>query len=81
MNNLLKINTLINNSGNNCNSSKSSCSSFSTKMSLETWGMQDYTKETEEAENNKKIFEEYGKKDVIKKELRELLNIMTKDNF
>ena len=81
MNNLLKINTLINNSGNNCNSSKSSCSSFSTKMSLETWGRQDYTKETEEAENNKKIFEEYGKKDVIKKELRELLNIMTKDNF
>ena len=81
MNNLLKINTLINNSGNNCNSSKSSCSSFSTKMSLETWGRQDYTKETEEAENNKKIFEEYGKKDIIKKELRELLNIMTKDNF
>ena len=81
MNNLLKINTLINNSGNNCNSSKSSCSSFSTKMSLETWVRQDYTKETEEAENNKKIFEEYGKKDVIKKELRELLNIMTKDNF
>ena len=81
MNNLLKINTLINNSGNNCNSSKSSCSSFSTKMSLEIWGRQDYTKETEEAENNKKIFEEYGKKDVIKKELRELLNIMTKDNF
>ena len=81
MENLLKINTLVNNSGNNCNSSKSSCSSFSTKMSLETWGRQDYTKETEEAENNKRNFEEFGKKDVIKKELRELLNIMTKDNF
>ena len=81
MDRLLKINTLMPNSGSNCNTSKSSCSSFSNLISLETWGRQDYTKETEEAENNKRIFEELGKKDVIKKELRELLNIMTKDNF
>ena len=81
MDHLLKINTLKPNAGSNCNTSKSSCSSFSNIISLETWGRQDYTKETEEAENNKKIFEEFGKKDVIKKELRELLNIMTKDNF
>ena len=81
MDHLLKINTLKPNAGSNCNTSKSSCSSFSNIMSLETWGRQDYTKETEEAENNKKIFEEFGKKDAIKKELRELLNILTKDNF
>ena len=81
MDHLLKINSLKPNSGSNCNTSKSSCSSFSNVMSLEAWGRQDFTKETEEAENNKRIFEELGKKDVIKKELRELLNIMTKDNF
>ena len=79
MDNLLKINTITNNSS--CNTSKSSCSSISNKISLETWGRQDYTKETEEAENNKKKFEEIGKKDAIKKELRELLNKMTKDNY
>ena len=79
MDNLLKINTITNNSS--CNTSKSSCSSISNKISLETWGRQDYTKETEEAENNKKKFEEIGKKDTIKKELRELLNKMTKDNY
>ena len=79
MDNLLKINSITNNSS--CNTSKSSCSSISNKISLETWGRQDYTKETEEAENNKKKFEEIGKKDTIKKELRELLNKMTKDNY
>ena len=79
MDNLLNINSNKNNSS--CNTSKSSCSSISNKISLETWGRQDYTKEIEEAENNKKIFEEIGKKDIIKKELRELLNKMTKDNY
>ena len=81
MDSLLKREITGENSGSNCNTSKSSRSSFSNIMSLETWGRQDYTKETEEAENNKKIFEELSKKDIIKKELRELLNIMTKDNF
>jgi len=79
MDNLLKINSITNNSS--CNTSKSSCSSISNKISLEPWGRPDYTKETEEAENNKKKFEEIGKKDIIKKELRELLNKMTKDNY
>ena len=79
MDNLLVINSNTNNSS--CNTSKSSCSSISNKISLEPWGRPDYTKETEEAENNKKKFEEIGKKDIIKKELRELLNKMTKDNY
>lgn len=64
-----------------CSTSRSSHSSVANIMSLEFWGRQDYTRETEEAENNKKIFDEINKKDAIKKELRELLNKMTKDNY
>lgn len=64
-----------------CSTSRSSYSSVANIMSLEFWGRQDYTRETEEAENNKKIFDEINKKDAIKKELRELLNKMTKDNY
>ena len=67
----------------NCNTSKSSSSSLSNinPLSLEIWARPDYTKENEEAENNKKVFDELSKKDVIKKELREILNSMTKDNY
>ena len=67
----------------NCNTSKSSSSSLShiNTLSLDTWARPDYSKENEEADNNKKIFDELSKKDIIKQELREILNIMTKDNY
>ena len=67
----------------NCNTSKSSSSSLSNinTLSLETWARPDYTKENEEAENNKKIFDELSKKDIIKQNLTEILNVMTKDNY
>ena len=68
-----------NNNYSNCDTSKSSGSS--NIMSLELWSRPDYTKETEEAENNKKIFDKKDKIDSIKKDLRELLNSMTKDNY
>ena len=64
----------------NCNTSKSSSSS-NISFSMEPWARKDYTKETEAAEENKKRFEENDKKDSIKKELRAILNIMTKDNY
>jgi hypothetical protein len=68
-----------NNNYSNCDTSKSSGSS--NIVSLELWSRPDYTKETEEAENNKKIFDKKDKIDSIKKDLRELLNSMTKDNY
>ena len=80
MDNLLNKNDNFNtNNYSNCDTSKSSGSS--NIMSLELWSRPDYTKETEEAENNKKIFDEKDKIDSIKKDLRELLNSMTKDNY
>ncbi len=80
MDNLLNKNDHSNlNCYSNCDTSKSSGSS--NIMSLELWSRPDYTKETEEAENNKKIFDEKDKIDSIKKDLRELLNSMTKDNY
>ena len=81
MENLLESNNLSHSNDSNCNTSKSSCSSLSNKLSLEIWARPDYTKEKEEAENNKRNFEECDKKDIITKELRELLNKMTKDNY
>ena len=81
MENLLESNSLSHSNDSNCNTSKSSCSSLSNKLSLEIWARPDYTKEKEEAENNKRNFEECDKKDIITKELRELLNKMTKDNY
>ena len=81
MENLLESNILSHSNDSNCNTSKSSCSSLSNKLSLEIWARPDYTKEKEEAENNKRNFEECDKKDIITKELRELLNKMTKDNY
>ena len=80
MDNLLNKNGDLNLSNISiCNTSKSSGSS--NIMSLESWSRPDYTKETEEAENNKKIFGEKDKIDSIKKDLRELLNCMTKDSY
>ena len=64
----------------NCNTSKSSPSS-NINFSMEQWARKDYTKETQAAEENKKRFEEHDQKDVIKRELRSILNIMTKDNY
>lgn len=64
----------------NCNTSKSSSSS-NISFSMEQWARKDYTKETQAAEENKKRFEEHDQKDVIKRELRSILNIMTKDNY
>ncbi len=63
-----------------CNTSISSSSSI-INASLETWGRKDYTKETKVAEENKIKLKEYDEKDIIKKELRELLNKLTKDNY
>ena len=63
-----------------CNTSISSSSSI-INASLETWGRKDYTKETKVAEENKIKLKEFDEKDIIKKELRELLNKLTKDNY
>ena len=49
--------------------------------SLETWGRKDYTKETKVAEENKIKLKEFDEKDSIKKELRDILNRLTKDNY
>ena len=68
------------NNYSNCNTSKSSSSS-NINFSMEQWARKDYTKENEAAEENKKIFEENDKKDSVKKELRSILNIITKDNY
>ena len=70
----------IKNNYSNCNTSKSSSSS-NISFSMEQWARKDYSKEIQEAEDNKKKFEESDQKDVIKKELRAILNIMTKDNY
>ena len=68
------------NNYSNCNTSKSSSSS-NINFSMEQWARKDYTKENEAAEENKKKFEENDKKDSVKKELRSILNIITKDNY
>jgi hypothetical protein len=48
---------------------------------MEQWARKDLSKENEEADKNKKIFEETNKKEPIKRELRGLLNMLTKDNY
>ena len=63
-----------------CNTSISSTSSI-INVSLETWGRKDYTKEIKVAEENKKKLQEFDEKDAIKKELRAILNRLTKDNY
>ena len=81
MDNLLNKNRHSNSTISVCDTSKSSSGPIANIMSLESWSRQDYTKEIKEAENNKKIFGDMDKKDAIKKELRDLLNKMTKDNY
>jgi len=63
-----------------CHTSKNS-SSTNIHVSLEHWAKKDYSKEFKAAEENKKKFDELNNKDPIKKQLRELLNILTKDNY
>lgn len=81
MDNLLNKNRHSSSTISVCDTSKSSSGPIANIMSLESWSRQDYTKEIKEAENNKKIFGDMDKKDAIKKELRDLLNKMTKDNY
>ena len=64
----------------NCNTSKSSSSS-NISFSMEQWARKDFSKEFKIAEENKIKLKESDEKDTIKKELRELLNILTKDNY
>ena len=64
----------------NCNTSKSSSSS-NISFSMEQWARKDYSKEIKEAEENKIKLKESDEKDKTKNELRELLNILTKDNY
>ena len=64
----------------NCNKSKSSSSS-NVSFSMEQWARKDYSKEIKVAEENKIKLKESDEKDKTKNELRELLNILTKDNY
>jgi len=64
----------------NCNTSKSSSSS-NVSFSMEQWARKDYSKEIKAAEENKIKLKESDEKDKTKNELRELLNILTKDNY
>ena len=64
----------------NCNTSKSSSSS-NVSFSMEQWARKDYSKEIKVAEENKIKLKESDEKDKTKNELRELLNILTKDNY
>ena len=66
-------------SDSNCNTSISSSSTIS--VSLEKWAKKDYSTEIKAAEENKKKLKESDDKNLIKNELMEILNIMTKDNF
>ena len=70
----------LKNNYSNCNTSKSSSSS-NISFSMEQWSRKDYSKEIQEAEDNIKKFKESDQKDLIQKELRAILNIMTKDNY
>ena len=51
------------------------------EVSLEKWARKDMTKEIKAAEEFKKKFNEENKVDVIKKDLRNLLNLLTPDNY
>ena len=63
-----------------CHTSRNNSSS-NINVSLETWAKKDYSKEIKAAEDNKKKFDENKNIDPTKKQLRELLNILTKDNY
>ena len=62
-----------------CHTSKNNSSS--NIIPLEKWAKKDYSNEYKAAEENKKKFEESSNVDTTKKQLRELLNILTKDNY
>ena len=68
------------NKSTKCSTSES-INSSALNASLSQWGRKDYTKEVQAAEENKKIFEENDKKDNAIKELRGIMNVMTKDNY
>ena len=63
-----------------CHTSRNNSSS-NINVSLELWAKKDYSKEIKAAEENKKKFDELNNIDPTKKQLRELLNILTKDNY
>ena len=63
-----------------CSDSKSIKSSDS-DVSMKQWSRKDYTKEEQTAEKNKEKFKENDKKNKDIKELRGIMNIMTKDNY
>ena len=62
-------------------STSESINSSALNDSLSQWGRKDYTKEIQVAEENKRKFEENDKKDNAIKELRGIMNVMTKDNY
>ena len=60
---------------------KKNNNSSTLNVSMIQWARKENTKEEQAAEKNKKLFEENDKKDNVIKELREIMNIMTKDNY
>ena len=74
-----KKNFITSSNYSSCNTSQNSSSS--NLIPLEKWAKKDYSKEFKLAEENKKKFEESNNVDKTKKQLRELLNILTKDNY
>ena len=64
----------------NCNTSISSSSS-NNGASLEPWARKEYTEEFKLAEENKLKLKEFDARGATKNELREILNIMTHDNY
>ena len=77
---LKKINSKSISENSSCHTSRNNSSS-NINVSLEVWAKKDYSKEIKAAEENKKKFDELNNIDPTKKQLRELLNILTKDNY
>ena len=77
---LKKTNSKSISENSSCHTSKNNSSS-NIEVSLELWAKKDYSKEIKAAEENKKKLDELNNIDPTKKKLRELLNILTKDNY
>ena len=77
---LKKTNSKSISENSSCHTSRHNSSS-NINVSLELWAKKDYSKEFKAAEENKKKFDELNSIDPTKKKLRELLNILTKDNY
>ena len=77
---LKKTNSKSISENSSCHTSRHNSSS-NINVSLEVWAKKDYSKEIKAAEENKKKFDESNNIDPTKKQLRELLNILTKDNY